>query len=270
MSPEGDGGPRRDRSWLIVPAAGIGSRLGSQEPKVLTPVAGRPMFDYLLDLYAPRIERFVFVVRPGVEPTVEARGRARGLSVECDVQATPSGMLDAILVPLSRVQAGRPDWVWITWCDQVAILPETALALAGALEASPRPRLVLPTCRQADPYIHFEREAGGRIAAVRQRREGDEMPAQGESDAGLFVLDFDTYTRQLPLFASEAMRGRATGERNFLPFVAWLSRRFPGAVATLPCREPIESVGINTPDELRRVAAHLAARPGAGGRSASS
>jgi bifunctional UDP-N-acetylglucosamine pyrophosphorylase/glucosamine-1-phosphate N-acetyltransferase len=238
---------------LLVPAAGSGTRLGSELPKVLTPVAGRPMIDHLLTLYAPVVERFIVVVRPGVEEAVAERGRACGVDVEIAVQEAPTGMLDAILVPLRRVLTASPRWVWITWCDQLAVLPETVAALGDVLSADQPPDLVLLTCRQPRPYIHFERDGENRISHVRQRREGDAMPAIGESDAGVFVLAADAYARELVQYAREAPTGRGTGERNFLPFIPWLSGRRRDAVRTVPCRETVEAVGINTPGELRRV-----------------
>ena len=36
----------------IVPAAGRGSRLGFDQPKILFPVAGRPILDWLLEFFA--------------------------------------------------------------------------------------------------------------------------------------------------------------------------------------------------------------------------
>lgn len=217
------------------------------------------MMDYLLDLYAPIVGRFIFVVRPGVEDAVVERGRGRGLRVECGIQETPSGMLDAILAPMERVRRLQPAWVWITWCDQVAMSSGTINSLRDSLGAGCL--LALATCRQPHPYIHFDRDASGRIIGLRQRREGDEMPENGESDAGLFVLSYDAYTGLLPAFAAQAGAGRATGERNFLPFITWLSAREAAAVRTVPCRDVTESVGINTPEELRRVEAHLARQP---------
>ena len=37
----------------IVPAAGSGTRLGHHQPKVLFPLLGRPILDWLLDLLEP-------------------------------------------------------------------------------------------------------------------------------------------------------------------------------------------------------------------------
>ena len=60
----------------------------------------------------------------------------------------------------------------------------------------------MPTSRQQNPYIHFERDPDGRITAVRQRREGEAMPGVGESDIGLFSLSHDGYFTWLPRFGA--------------------------------------------------------------------
>src|SRR6266545_4141881 len=56
---------------------------------------------------------------------------------------------------------------------------------------------------------------------------------------------------ELPDYARNVERGRGTGERNFLPFIPWLAQR--ARVATFPCTDPREAIGINTPEELRRM-----------------
>jgi len=85
--------------------------------------------------------------------------------------------------------------------------------------------------------------------------EGDNMPEVGESDMGLFSLSRDAYSKLLPTFAQEVGRGATTQERNFLPFIPWLRGR--GNVRTFPAQAEIESVGINTLDELEKVGSYL-------------
>ena len=46
-------------------------------------------------------------------------------------------------------------------------------------------------------------------------------------------------------------RGSATGERNFLPFIAWANRSHD--VVTFPAVDEMEAVGVNTPEELHAV-----------------
>ena len=85
---------------------------------------------------------------------------------------------------------------------------------------------ILPTSRQAPPYIHLDRDAEGRITAIRQRREGDEMPAVGESDMGLFSLSPDAYFNLLPQFGREADAGDSHAREKFsaVPAVAGPAR----------------------------------------------
>jgi hypothetical protein len=106
-----------------------------------------------------------------------------------------------------------------------------------------------------EPYIHFDRDRSGRIARVLQRREGDTMPARGESDMGLFALSRRAFVDLLPEYARAASPGAGTHERNFLPFIPWAAAR--AGVSTFPCENPMEAIGINTPEELAAVEAYL-------------
>ena len=243
---------------LIVPAAGRGSRLGSELPKLLVPVNGRPMIDYLLDRYRALVSKFLLVVSPAAADQVRRHRDARKDEVELLRQDSPTGMLDAILIPLRRVEELRCDEVWITWCDQVAVEAATVIRLAEAMGSTPGPDLAFPTVLSDDPYIHFSRDREGVIDSVLHRREGDPMPARGESDIGLFALSARAYVTELPEYAASAPLGAATGERNFLPFIPWLARE--RRVETVPASSAIEAVGINTPEDLARVARHLSTR----------
>ena len=60
------------RRVLIIPAAGLGTRLHSPLPKLLVPVGGIAMIDRLQQLYADRISRTIIVTNPAARPLVEA------------------------------------------------------------------------------------------------------------------------------------------------------------------------------------------------------
>lgn len=243
---------------LIIPAAGPGSRLGSPTPKLLHPVNGRPMVDHLIDLHRRVVERFVIVIHPTARPAVEQWRAARKESIELLEQAHPTGMLDAVLVPYDRVRALSPGHVWVTWCDQIAVLPATVETLAEQCRQTPAADLIFPTIHRPEPYIHFDRDEKGMIQRVLQRREVDALPEIGESDLGLFALSRRAYLERLPQYAGAVATGSITGERNFLPFIPWMARG--GHVETFPGRDVMESVGINTPEELRAVGEHLRTR----------
>ena len=247
---------------LIVPAAGRGSRLGSERPKLLVPVAGAPMIDRLLDAYRAVVGDVVIVVHPSFEDDVRRHVAGAEVPVRLAVQPEPTGMLDAILLARAALDREARNPVWITWCDQVGVAPETVTMLDRVSVDDADASLVMPTVWRDSPYIHFDRDAHGRIVRVLHRREGDPMPDRGESDMGLFALTPEAYWDLLPAYARAAEAGERTAERNFLPFIPWLAAR--RAVLTFPAVDPMEAVGVNTPDELRAVEAYLARRERAG------
>src|SRR5688572_4063698 len=169
---------------LIVPAAGAGTRLGHHLPKLLVPVDGVPMIARVLTLYRGLASRAVVVVQPAALPEVRKQLAAPPMPVDLVAQQQPTGMLDAILLAAPVVQRWQPRRVWITWCDQIALLPATLARLRAIDDTAPAPALVFPTCRTSDPYVHIQRDAHGRIIGVFHRREGDPMPEAGETDAG--------------------------------------------------------------------------------------
>jgi len=238
---------------LLVPAAGRGTRLGSPLPKVLTQVAGRAMIDYILDRYAAVTDAVVLIVDPVARRQIT--DHLSGREITFAEQASPAGMLDAILCGRDAVLAGAPDRIWITWCDQVGISASTVETLARLDAESPEAAVIMPTVSQTPPYIHFDRDGTGRLVGVRQQREGDEMPPTGTSDAGLFSLSRRAFADLLPEYARAASRGRVTAEVNFLPFIPWVSTT--AKVITFDIA-PGEARGINTPADLAEMERWLA------------
>ena len=215
------------------------------------------MIDRLLDLYRHAVDRVVVVVNPGAALAVRKHLQQRAHVPPIDVveQTSPTGMLDAILLGLPAAERCNPSSIWVTWCDQVAVHPKTIERLAERTTGR-SPALVVPTVISAEPYIHLERDEARRFVRVLHRREGDEMPPVGESDMGVFALSGQAFRVWLPQYAGDVETGRATGERNFLPFIPWVSAR--ADVESFLAEDPMEAIGITTPDDLARVESYLA------------
>lgn len=216
------------------------------------------MIDHILDRYRRTVSRWVLVLHPSFEAQVREhlKESAADLDVAYALQREPTGMLDAILLGAEAAAATKPDRVWITWCDQIGVHPQTVATLTRMSDEHPSAHVILPTVTQAEPYIHLVRDARGRISAVKQRREGDAMPQTGESDMGLFSLSRDAYFGALPQYGRDAGEATATRERNFLPFFPWLTH-LGHSVLTFPATHQLEAVGVNTPDDRRRLEAYL-------------
>jgi bifunctional N-acetylglucosamine-1-phosphate-uridyltransferase/glucosamine-1-phosphate-acetyltransferase GlmU-like protein len=231
------------RWTALIPAAGRGSRLGFPRPKILYPVAGRMIVEWLLDFLQPICSAFVFVLSPEGRDDVEREldalipGRYRTV-----IQQVPTGMGDAVELGLSVVATPQ---VAIVWGDQVGLRRRSVEACFRLHDGPLQPDLTCPTVIRPNPYIHFDRDPSGRIAGLRQKREGDVMPAEGESDTGFFC--FRTEALRLLLSAlrtSASPGGAATGEFNFLPVIPLAAQR--GVVLTPPFMTIEETVGVNS------------------------
>jgi bifunctional N-acetylglucosamine-1-phosphate-uridyltransferase/glucosamine-1-phosphate-acetyltransferase GlmU-like protein len=216
------------------------------------------MLDRLLQRYSGLIERVVLVVHPSFKKDIEQHIAQWNLPTACVVQPEPTGMLDAIMLAAPAVRQSALEEVWITWCDQVAVHPATVRRLAETMARHTEAALVMPTVRRAVPYVHLQRDDHGRIVRVLHRREGDPMPAEGESDMGVFALRTHAYAELLPLYSREVEIGRATGERNFLPFIPWIAAR--AEVVTFPAVDEMEATGVNTLEDLASVERYLRSR----------
>jgi CTP:molybdopterin cytidylyltransferase MocA len=216
------------------------------------------MIDWLVDLYRPYVSRIVLIVNPASADEARRRASASDVPMDVEVQATPTGMLDAVLLAYERVKRSPATRVWVTWCDQIAIHPRTIARLSELSTVHADAPIVMPVAFRKNPYIHLERDRQSRIVRVLHRREGDQMPEVGESDAGLFSFSRDAFLTQVPVYAVSLETGAGTGERNLLPFIPWISET--GDVVVFPCIEDIESVGINTPEELKDVERQLSRR----------
>ena len=170
---------------VIIPAAGKGSRLGYNKPKILYPVAGRSILDHMISLLEPRMSKFVFAVSPVGAPDIipELKKRIPGRFETVILQSR--GMADSIYQALHHVET---PFVFIIWGDQVAISDCTVSMVQKMAQYMPGAKLTLPLVKRENPYVHYETNERGDFSGVKEKREGASMPQIGESDCG--VLSF--------------------------------------------------------------------------------
>ena len=235
-------------AWTaIIPAAGRGSRLGFDHPKILLPILGRPVLDWLVDLLEPWCERFVFVVSPSgrgkVEPLVLDRLGRRATVV---IQEQPTGMGDAVL--LAEPVVASPHCCAI-WGDQILLSSETVRTCLAVHQSQPGTGLTMPTVIKQHPYIHFVRDAADRIVAVQQAREGEIDVPFGENDCGFFAFDRQRLFECLrAVKRRQSSLGKVTKEFNLLQVIPQIQEAAK-ITRTIRIDDESETQGINTRDE---------------------
>jgi len=247
------------KDWTaIIPAAGRGTRLQDARPKILYPLLGKPMVEWLVRLLDPFVARFVFVLsreaRPEVERVLDALVKNR---YDVAIQSSPDGMADAVWQAKPHVKTQHS---LVVWGDQVALTRETISACMYAHMSRQDPALTLPTVWRKNPYIHFERDDRERLMKVHQAREETLSLQEGENDCGIFF--FKTTGLFDIIESARAQRlsiGEKTGEFNLLPLLPLFDRK-DGDVVTLRIKRLEETLGVNTPEDARRMEDILKAR----------
>lgn len=234
----------------VIPAAGRGTRLGADVPKILVPVGGGDVvWDVLAANLSPVVDQFQVVLSeaglPLMREHLEARPAAR--PVELVVQAAPIGMGDATFTGSARWQGF--DEILVCWGDQVNLHTAT---LQRALDAQRRlkaPGCTLPMVERDAPYVQYVFDQSNRLTAVREQREGDVCDPRGLSDVGVFVLSVSGLCDAWAAYLSSRRLGKQTGEVNLLPFFVYLSAA-GWTVQRIGVDDPNEALGINTREEL--------------------
>jgi bifunctional N-acetylglucosamine-1-phosphate-uridyltransferase/glucosamine-1-phosphate-acetyltransferase GlmU-like protein len=167
-------------------------------------------------------------------------------------------MGDAVELALAEVRTAH---LVIVWGDQVALRRASVEACLrihqGCADRKTHAAVTCPTVFRREPYIHFDRDVNGRITGLRQAREGDQMPEEGESDTGFFCFETQTLRRLLPELRGQPVKeGRSTGEFNFLPVIPLAARQgleilSPGLMTLA------ETVGINSVADVASVEVFL-------------
>ena len=230
------------RVCAVIPAAGRGSRLGIGGPKILASVSeSETIWSVLHAKLAPLVDHVHLVL----SPDGAAAFPPLPPNVSYSIQPEPLGMGDAIFG--ARAAWSGFDAILVVWGDQVFVSTGT---LRRALDAliSPQHQAVLPVTRMARPYVEYLFE-GGKLTDVLQTREGDETAPNGFSDVGTFLLVTRGLIEAWDGYQVQALRGGATGEINFLPFLPFLSAQ-GWTVTPLEVADATEARGINTQEDL--------------------
>jgi bifunctional UDP-N-acetylglucosamine pyrophosphorylase/glucosamine-1-phosphate N-acetyltransferase len=232
----------------VVLAAGQGKRMKSRLPKVLHPIAGRPLVHYpiaaALDAGA---ERVVVVVSAECRSAVEAHVRAAfpGRRISTAVQEVARGTGDAARVGLAA--AGEKPSRVLVLCGDTPLLRGADLGvLTQALDA-PGTELALLSADLDDPkgYGRVLRDASGRALGVREDRDLDPASrlSMKEVNAGVYAVRTETLVQGL----ANLDTSNAQGEYYLTDVVAFAARS-GGAVAVKGSADAL--VGVNDRRQL--------------------
>ncbi|MBX3356198.1 MAG: NTP transferase domain-containing protein [Phycisphaeraceae bacterium] len=242
----------------IIMAAGKGTRMKSDLPKVMHPVAGRPMVEWVIDAALEAgAAPVVLVIGHGAE-LVRSTINRRGGRVEFVVQEPQLGTGHAVDQARPLVEAGRLGSETLVLAgDGPLIRAETLRTLLEAHRAR-RAVATLATSQVADPtgYGRIVRRADGSLDRIVEERDASpEIKRIREINPSYYCFD----TAQLYSALSRVTNTNAARE-YYLTDVFALLGADGGTVAVVDAVPAEDVLSINTPEQRDEVEALLSAR----------
>jgi bifunctional UDP-N-acetylglucosamine pyrophosphorylase / glucosamine-1-phosphate N-acetyltransferase len=243
----------------IVLAAGKGTRMKSDLPKVLVPIAGRPMLDFVLDMLdACGVRRQLIVVgyrsdlvreHLAARRTTCSTPAASASELVFVEQTEQLGTGHAVMVCRPAL-AGVNGPVLIVTGDSPLVRPETIRDLLAQF-AKTAPACLMGTAHKENPQGlgRIVRDGAGRFEAIVEER--DATPEQRKiTEVNMSCYVFNAADL---LWSLERLKADNAQREYYLTDCPGLLRREGRAVEAAPLLTPIETLSINTPDELREV-----------------
>ncbi|MEW6319562.1 MAG: bifunctional UDP-N-acetylglucosamine diphosphorylase/glucosamine-1-phosphate N-acetyltransferase GlmU [Acidobacteriota bacterium] len=233
---------------IVILAAGKGTRMKSRVPKVLHPVAGRPLIDWVLAT-ASSLDPASITLVVGHEAAQVTAHVARGWpAARFVVQEPQLGTGHALLV--TEPVLGHAAGTLVLMSGDVPLLKATTLRRLLDAHRSANAACTVLTAEVDRPFGYGRIvRAQGRIARIVEER--DATPAQREIreiNSGIYAFELDGLFDALKGLGTE----NAQGEYYLPDLVAALRRRKRG-VATCTVDQASEIRGINSRTELAEV-----------------
>ncbi len=205
----------------IVLAAGLGTRMKSSLPKVLHPIAGRPLVYYAVRAaFEAGVERVVLVTS-GQPELAQAVTREFGARVSCVTQDPPRGTGDAARIGIEQVTTERV----LILCGDTPLVQADALAsVVFALDQAGAGELSFLSCELENPlgYGRVLRDAAGNVTEVREQRDLKTAAehAVREVNSGVYAGKTDALRRAL----GHVQPNNSQGEYYLTDIVALVAR----------------------------------------------
>ncbi len=253
--PQSAGSVEPSIAAVVVLAAGAGTRMRSSLPKVLHPIAGRPLLWHALGAAAQvRPERLVAVIGHGREQVGSYLDDAHPDVLQV-VQEAQLGTGHAVEQALAVLPGSGT--ILVTYGDVPLLTAATLDRLAAEHHASGNAVTVL-TAVVADPsgYGRIVRDPSGELTGIVEHRDADaDQLSIPEINSGVYAFDGEVLTAAL----AQLTPSNAQGER-YLTDVVSMARADGHRVGTVITSDATETEGVNDRVQLAELSRRLNAR----------
>ncbi len=226
-----------DKVQCVILAAGQGTRMRSDRPKVLHQIAGKPMVQYAIEAaHSIGSRRPIVVIGHGAEQVQQTIGDHADTVLQVPQLGTGHAMLQA----RGKIDPAA-ETVLVLYGDTPFLSAETIQRLLDSHRAA-QAVLSLITFTPSDPalYGRIVRDAGGRVVDIVEYKEATpEQRAIREVNSGIFCYQTTWLLSQL-----DRLQPRAGHGEYYLTDLVSIAARENARTVTCSCDEA-EVLGIN-------------------------
>jgi bifunctional UDP-N-acetylglucosamine pyrophosphorylase/glucosamine-1-phosphate N-acetyltransferase len=228
---------------IVILAAGQGKRMYSDLPKVLHPLAGKPLLQHVIDTaYTLQPDKLVVVYGHGKDQVSAAITDPK---IEWVYQAAQRGTGDALKCAMSAIEGGITA---VLYGDVPLISAQT---LTSLLKAAGQNKVALLTDIVADPagYGRILRDAQGKVAAIIEDKDADAAVRS--------IQEINTGIAAFPTASLATWLGRLndnnTQQEYYLTDVFAMAAAEGMDICTVHPAAPWEAEGVNNKQQLAKL-----------------
>ena len=231
---------------VVILAAGMGKRMQSALPKVLHPLAGKPLLQHVIDTARSLSPSKLCVIYghggAAVPSAVQAWSGQGGVAIDTALQEPQLGTGHAVMQALPQIDENAPTLVLY---GDVPLT--TAASLRRLVDAAGDDKLAILTVEQANPFGlgRIVRENGNIVRIVEEKDANEAERAIKEINSGIMVIP----TRHLTSWLGSLKNNNAQGEYYLTDIVAQAVGAGVPVVSAQPSAE-WEVAGVNSKVQL--------------------
>lgn len=237
-----------DAPLAIVLAAGKGTRMKSELPKVLCEAAGRPLVEYVLDtLRSAGVERLVAVV--GYEADLVKDRLSKYDNIDFALQSEQLGTGHAVMMCRELI-ANHDGPIIVVAGDSPMLQSSSVKSLLDEFSAS-NPACILGTLIHENPVGlgRIVRDADGQFVGIVEEKDAtDEQRAINEVNMSTYVFDGQKMLASLDKLTDDNRQ-----KEYYITDIPGILLNEKEDVRALPVLKPIESLSVNTVEHLAAV-----------------
>lgn len=242
---------------LVILAGGKGTRMGSDFPKVLHLVKGLPIIERILENIKPLVVKPVVVVGYGAEEVKALLGDRVTYAYQHEQLGTGHALLSAreILEEMGCTQ------ILVTPGDHPLISAKTFRALLD-IQATTGAKVALASVsvpyfdgsfRSFDHFGRIVRDTAGAVEKIVEYKDATEAErAIREVNTSYYCFDAKWLWENI-----DRLQNNNASHEFYLTDMVHLAREDGHVISTFLIEDPIEGLGINTPEQLALIEAHI-------------